>query len=149
MTQAWKKGYRIGVIASSDHHSTHYSYAMVYTDDPTREGILEAIRRRHTYGATDNILLDVRMGRHLMGDEFSTTELPPIEVKVRGTAEIAKVHIVRNGSILYTREPGLQEISFAYTDTEEDDRSGTRYYYVRVEQVDGHVAWSSPIWVNY
>jgi hypothetical protein len=35
---AWAKGYKLGVIASSDHFSTHISYAMVYTADPTRQG---------------------------------------------------------------------------------------------------------------
>ena len=44
---------------------------MVYTADRTRQGILDAIRKRHTYGATDNIILDVRMGEHFMGDEFA------------------------------------------------------------------------------
>ena len=67
---AWAKGYKLGMIASSDHCSTHISYALVYTGDPTRQGILDAIRKRHTYGATDNIILDVRMGEHFMGDEF-------------------------------------------------------------------------------
>ena len=33
-------------------------------------GLLDAIRKRHTYGAMDNIILDVRMGEHFMGDEF-------------------------------------------------------------------------------
>ncbi len=79
----------------------------------------------------------------------SATEPPPIEVKARGTAKIAKVHILRNGRILYTGEPGEQEVSFAYTDSDAEARTGTQYYYVRVEQTDGHVAWSSPIWVNY
>ena len=70
VSNAWAKGYKLGIIASSDHGSTHISYAMVYTDDPTRQGILDAIRKRHTYGAMDNIILDVRMGEHFMGDEF-------------------------------------------------------------------------------
>ena len=149
VTEAWKKGYRLGVIASSDHHSTHYSYAMVYTDDTSREGILEAIRRRHTYAATDNILLEVRMGRHMMGDEFSTSAPLPIEVHVRGTASLARIHILRGGQILYTRWPRGQRASFLYTDSDVAQGSGTQAYYVRVEQADGHVAWSSPIWVNY
>ncbi|MBL8223529.1 MAG: hypothetical protein JNL62_30130, partial [Bryobacterales bacterium] len=33
---AWKKGYKLGVIASSDHFSTHISYAMVYTPKQDR-----------------------------------------------------------------------------------------------------------------
>jgi len=40
--RAWAKGYQLGVIASSDHNSTHISYAMVYTDDRSRQGILDA-----------------------------------------------------------------------------------------------------------
>ena len=149
VTEAWNKGYRLGVIASSDHHSTHYSYAMIYTGDTSREGILEALRRRNTYAATDNILLDVRMGRHVMGDEFSTHEPLPIEVRVRGTAAIAQIHILRSGRILYTWQPEEQQVSFGYTDSDVEVGTGTRVYYVRVEQVDGHVAWSSPIWVNF
>ena len=149
VTEAWKKGYRLGVIASSDHHSTHFSYAMVYTDDTSREGILEAIRRRHTYAATDNILLEVRMGRYVMGDEFSIQAPLPIEVRARGTAPIASVHVLRGGRILYARQPGEQRVRFGYTDSDIEKGTGTKDYYVRVEQADGHVAWSSPIWVNY
>ena len=144
---AWDKGRRLGIIASSDHFSTHYAYAMVYTDRSTREGILDAIRRRHTYGATDNILLDVRMGGYFMGDEFRVDGPLRIKVKVRGTRALEKVHIIRGGKILYTRQPDTQEVTFEYTDTSAP--SGTQYYYVRVEQVDKQLAWSSPCWVNH
>ena len=84
VSKAWTKGYRLGVIASSDHFSTHISYAFVYTADTSRQGILDAIRRRHTYGATDNIMLEVRMGRHFMGDEFQLSRPEAIVVKARG-----------------------------------------------------------------
>ncbi len=147
--KAWEKGYRLGVIASSDHHSTHYSYAMVYAENPTREGVLDAIRLRHTYGATDNILLDVRMGPHFMGDEFRAAKPLPIRVKVRGTGDIARVRLIRGGRVIYTREPGKQEVEFTYSDTDEAAHRGTQFYYVRVEQIDGQIAWSSPIWVTY
>ena len=147
--KGWGKGYRLGVIASSDHHSTHYSYAMVYTENLSREGILDAIRRRHTYGATDNILLDVRMGPHFMGDEFRAAGPLPLRVKVRGTRDIARVRVIRGDQVIYTYEPDTREVAFEYTDTDERARSGRQYYYVRVEQIDNQIAWSSPIWVNY
>ncbi len=56
---AWAKGRRVGVIASSDHHSTHESYACVWASELTRPAILGAIKARRTYGATDNIILTV------------------------------------------------------------------------------------------
>ncbi len=146
---AWNKGYRLGVTVSSDHGSTHYSYTMVYTDRVTRQGILDAIRRRHTYGATDNILLDVRMGEHFMGEEFRTSEPLPIAVKVRGTTGLARVNVFRGGTLLHSHEPEGQHAEFEYLDRDARPGMGTQYYYVRVEQSDGNVAWGSPFWVNY
>lgn len=150
VNNAWAKGYRLGIITSSDHGSTHYSYAMVYTDRPTRDGILDAIRRRHTYGATDNILLDVRMGQHFMGDEFRAPAdgAGPISIRVRGTVDVASVEIIRDSEVIYTQTPNEQTVTMEYADNEAPG-DGTSYYYVRVQQVDGNIAWSSPIWVNY
>ena len=146
---AWNKGYRLGVTVSSDHGSTHYSYTMVYTDRVTREGILDAIRRRHTYGATDNILLDARMGGYFMGDEFRAAEPVAISVKVRGTNELERIGIFRGEQLLFSHEPDGQEANFEYLDKDASGGMGLQYYYVRVEQADGNVAWGSPFWVNY
>jgi hypothetical protein len=38
-------------------------------------------------------------------------------------------------------------MNFTYTDAEA--RTGEAYYYIRVEQKDGQLGWSSPIWVRY
>ena len=146
---AWNKGYRLGVTVSSDHGSTHYSYTMVYADRLTREGILDAIRRRHTYGATDNILLDARMGEHFMGDEFRASEPVPLRVKVRGTTEIDRVVVFRGEQVVYAHQAGGQEADFEYLDQGPPAAGGVQYYYVRVEQSDGNVAWGSPFWVRY
>ena len=148
VVNGWAKGYRLGVICSSDHFSTHISYAMVYTDDPTREGILDAFRKRHTYGATDNILLEVRMGEHFMGDVWhSSGPLPPLRVKARGTAAISKVDMLKDGKVIHSVEPNQQEVDLEYQDTTAD--GGRHYYYVRLMQKDGMIAWSSPLFVNF
>ena len=146
---AWNKGYRLGVTASSDHGSTHYSYTMAYVDRTTRQGILDAMRRRHTYGATDNILLDARMGDHFMGDEFRTAVPLPLKIRVRGTVDVEKVVIMRGDRTLHVQTPGAQEVMFEYLDRSARRGMGLQYYYVRVEQSDGNVAWGSPFWVNY
>ena len=49
---AWAKGYKLGVQAASDHVSTHISYACTIAESSTREGLLDAMRKRHSYGAT-------------------------------------------------------------------------------------------------
>jgi len=147
VSNAWAKGYKLGIIASSDHGSTHISYAMVYTDEPNRQGILDAIRKRHTYGATDNIILDVRMGDYFMGDEFSLTKSKPIKVRARGTRPVVKVEILKDSKVIYSTSPNLQNVDFEFTDT--GDVSGRHYYYVRLQQEDKMIAWSSPFFINY
>jgi hypothetical protein len=147
VANAWAKGYKLGIIASSDHNSSHISYAMVYTADPSRQGILEAMRRRHTYGATDNIILDVRMGGHFMGDEFPLAKAEPLRVRARGTGAIAKVEVIKDGKVIYAAGPGKQNVAFDFTDR--GPVTGRHYYYVRLLQSDGMIAWSSPMFVNY
>jgi len=147
VSNAWAKGYKLGIIASSDHGSTHISYAMVYTDNATRQGILDAIRKRHTYGATDNIILDVHMGNHFMGDEFSLDRPLPLRVKARGTRPIVKVDIIKDNKVVYSTKPGRQDVSLEFTDT--GSVAGRHFYYVRLQQDDRMIAWSSPMFINY
>ncbi len=147
VSNAWSKGYKLGIITSSDHGSTHISYAMVYTDQPDRQGILDAIHKRHTYGAMDNIILDVRMGNHFMGDEFKLSKGQPIHVKARATKPVRTVEIIKDNKVIYTTKPGKQDVDFQYSDN--DIGSGKHFYYVRLQQDDGMLAWSSPFFVNY
>jgi len=147
VSEGWAKGYKLGVIASSDHFSTHISYAMVYTGDSTRQGILDAIRKRHTYGATDNIILEVRMGEHFMGDEFSLKRSEPIRVKARGTRTVVRAELIKDGKVIYSAEPKQRDVSFQFSD--KGDISERHYYYVRLQQDDRMIAWSSPLFVNY
>jgi hypothetical protein len=144
---AWKKGYKIGVIASSDHYSTHISYAMVYTPAQTRQAIFDSILRRHTYGATDNIVLEFWLGDRFMGDDFAATEPQTIKVKVIGTAPVEAIHLIRDGNYIHKTSPGTEKAEMEYRDN--DAGRGRHWYYVRVEQRNGELAWSSPIWVRY
>ena len=89
---ALAKGYKIGVQASSDHWSTHISYAMIVSDDFSREGLFNAMKQRHAYGATDNIILDFRAesgGKtYIMGDIIDADEAPRLTIKAVGTDRI-------------------------------------------------------------
>ena len=147
VSEAWKRGHKLGVIASSDHVSTHISYAMVYTRDASRKGLLEAIRKRHTYGATDNIVLEARMGEHFMGDEFQTEAALPVVVEARGTALIKRVDLLKDGEVIHSVEPGIAAGEWEFPNTRFDLKP--HFYYVRLLQEDGMIAWSSPFFVNY
>jgi hypothetical protein len=146
---ALEKGYRFGFQCSSDHVSTHISFAVVLTDDPSRQGIIDAFKQRHCYGATDNIIVDVRSpDGHIMGDAFDTTKRPTLNVDIHGTAPVAKVHVIRNNRYVYSVEPKRADVRFRFTDMDAV-KGQTYYYYVRVEQADENLAWASPMWITY
>jgi hypothetical protein len=147
---ALAKGYKLGVQSSSDHWSTHISYACLLAEKFTREGLVDAIRKRHAYGATDNIVLEFRASaggvEHIMGDVFTASASPRFTVRVQGTGTIKQVDVIRNGKFIYTARPGEKQARFELTDREFP--SGESWYYTRVLQEDGQLAWSSPMWVS-
>jgi hypothetical protein len=150
VSSALAKGYRLGFQASSDHVSTHVSYACILAEELSRKGLMEAMRKRHAYAATDNIVLDMRMGTlGLMGDEVRTTK-PRLDVVAIGTGPIDRVEVLRNGKVEHTGRPGKDpaEVRFRWDDPAPVKGDAPSYYYVRVIQKDGQMAWASPIWVQ-
>jgi hypothetical protein len=146
---ALAKGYRLGFESSSDHISTHISYANVLVKgDVTRESLLEGFQKRHVYAATDEILADVRSGDYLAGDEFSTSSLPTLQIKLQGTSKFAKLVIVRNGKYVYSTAPDNPNVQLTWRDNQ-PEKGKNSYYYVRGEQDDGQIVWVSPFWITY
>ncbi len=153
---ALAKGYKLGVEASSDHISTHSSYTMIYTPIDThgadRTEIVNSMRQRHAYAATDNIILDFQAvdgnQSHLMGDIFTASRALKLRIKIEGTDKITRIELIRNNAIIYTApEQNNRNASFEFVD--QSPAPNTNWYYVRVTQLDRNLAWSSPIWVTY
>ncbi|MCY3776395.1 MAG: hypothetical protein OXH11_10460 [Candidatus Aminicenantes bacterium] len=148
---ALEKGYKLGFIASSDHISTHISYACLIAEELTPEGLLEAIRARRAYAATDNIILDVRFlgsdGEHLMGEAFTSATPVRITADLMGTQPIRRVDVIKDNRIVYSVTPDKRDVKFQYADAASEP--GESYYYLRVIQEDGEMAWGSPAWVDH
>ncbi len=149
---ALRKGYKLGFIASSDHHSTHMSYACLLAESLTRESLMEAIRARRAYAATDNIIMDVRYfgsdGEHLMGEEFVSSTPLRIKAMIVGTDTIARIDVIKDEKVVYQVSPQQSRVDFEFLEGA-DLGSETSYYYLRVLQQDGELAWASPVWVDY
>ena len=144
---ALKKGYRLGFQSSSDHWSTHISFCIALAEKHDREGILAALRKRHCYAATDDIIVDVRSGNHIMGDEFKTGDAPALHVTVIGTKVLDRIDILKDSEVVETIKPGGQKYQGDWTDPKPEE--GVHYYYIRVQQRDGQLAWASPMWIDY
>ncbi|NSW57247.1 MAG: CehA/McbA family metallohydrolase [Armatimonadetes bacterium] len=148
---ALARGLRIGFIASSDDHTAHAGrvgfLAGVYAESLDREGIFEALRSRRCYASTGaRILLDVTADGQPMGSEITATAPPLIRVSVHGTADLGAVEIIRDGQVCHRVRPEGPDCETEYRADSLGFRDG--YYYARVTQRDGEMAWSSPIFVR-
>ena len=79
------------------------------------------MRKRHTYGATDNIVLDFRVTaggkEYLQGDEVPHNGKYLLHVNVGGTGAIGRVALIHNESYAYQAPGnGRRDLQFTYTD---------------------------------
>ena len=139
---------RLGVFASSDHISTHVSYGGVYVKEISREGIIEGLKARRTVAATDKIYLEFACNGRTLGSIFESGEKPSFRIDVDGTSPLRRVTLVRNEKDfqVWDKLDG-NRFEIEWTDPDPERGSESRYY-VRVEQSDGNMAWSSPVWLS-
>jgi len=147
ISAALQKGYRLAFGASSGPVSTHMAYCNLWVTASTRIAVMEALRKRHVYASTDNIVADVSCDNHFMGDEFRIKGAPVIRVKLIGTDVFSRVRIIKDGKEVYVGDPKSKTVDFGWPD--KDVQPGvTAYYYVRGEQANGELVWSSPMWIT-
>jgi hypothetical protein len=120
----------------------------LYVKGFDREGMFEAIGARRTIAATDKIVMRLSCNGHLLGEVFRTAEKPTLQLFVDGTAPLRAVTVIRNEAVIYHLAPDAGS-TYESTFTDMAPVRGENRYYLRVEQVDGNMGWTSPIWVTY
>ena len=137
-------GARIGVIASSDHGLVSNAYAGVYATARTRAAIIEGLRQKRTYGATERIRMEFACGADPAGSAVQAAE-PRFACRVAAPSPIEKVELVRDGQFVYAQPgEGGQSLEFTWA----DNQAPGGYYYLRTALVDGELGWTSPIWIG-
>lgn len=160
---ALEKGWVLGLMASSDDHAgrpgatdwlrTQQAYpgglVAVWASELTREAVWEALWNRRCYGTTGaRIYLEFSvdgepMGSIVQGSAFSGTHV--IEVRVMGDSPILAAEVLRGRQTAYVCSGYGPSLHFAYRDT--PPPGSANYYYVRITQANGEMAWSSPVWI--
>ncbi len=157
------KGYRLGVIADGDDHSStpgrcyfdggspnepnKLGLAAVYARDLTREDLFHSLYDRYCYGTTgERIFIDFRMDEHRMGSEYESATPPEITYRVGAPYDIDRLEILRDNEVIHSDSVGAMVVEGVTTD--DAITQGTHSYYLRASLVTGDRAWSSPIWVT-
>jgi Protein of unknown function (DUF3604) len=131
----------------------------------SREALIEALYQRSCYATTgERMIVGIYLAGLPMGKEVSTADKPGLAINrhlsgyVAGTCKLQSIEIIRNGKVIHVIKPDHYFVEFAYDDMTplekiviptKDKKPPFAYYYLRVTQEDGHIAWSSPIWVDY
>jgi hypothetical protein len=120
----------------------------IQADELTPQALWRSLYNRRVYGTTGKrIVLELFADGLPMGTEYVCTGRPRLHGRVIGTALLRKAELLRYDERGYTTAwsaGGAAEAAFDFSD---DDLRGEGFYYLRVEQEDGHCAWSSPIWI--
>ncbi len=136
----------------------------IMAPEHTREALFTALYNRSCYATTgERIILGFAIAGIPMGSELSTKTKPGLVYNrhisgyVAGTCPIKEIEVIRNGKLIHTLYPNEPNLEFTFDDSEMITQvalPGTSetpdfvYYYLRVLQEDGHMAWTSPIWID-
>lgn len=137
----------------------------IIATEHTRAATIEALYNRSCYATTgERIVVGLYIAGSPMGSELSTFSKHGLLVNrhitgyVSGTTKLKTIEIIRNGKTIHTIKPDGYSCNFTYDDMvalekvahdAKDKKPPFVFYYIRATQTDGHIAWSSPIWVDY
>ncbi len=158
------RGVYAGCFESDQTQYTPGLTAILATEH-TRESLFQALAGRSCYATTGpRIVLGFQIAGAPIGSELNTKAKPGLNFNrhitgfVAGTAPIKEVLFIRNGKPFHTLSPHAEQVEFAFDDVEpltkvvlpapQEEKPPFVYYYMRVLQEDGHMAWVSPIWID-
>jgi hypothetical protein len=161
-------GHRVGFVGGGDTHSSmgggymtetprhnllypECGMTAVWAAELTREDIFAALRARRCYATTGpRMLVLFSVNGAPMGSEIvaRAADAPrKVEALVAGTATVTRVDVVRDNEDVHTVRPDATECALTWTDESPLPPRGG-FYYLRVTQSDGHMAFASPVWVD-
>ncbi|MBT3376110.1 MAG: CehA/McbA family metallohydrolase [Lentisphaerae bacterium] len=147
-------GHRLAFIGSTDTHSgrpgTGDARVAAMPGSFTRRGIWQAMHDRKCYATTgQHTLVFFSVNDEPMGSELQVAGDAPraIRWRVVGTTAIKRVDLLRNNAVVKSWE-GRESDDLTGAFTLSVPLTATEWWYVRAIQVDTHLAWSSPVWLD-
>jgi len=151
-------------LFESDQEQYTPGLTAILAKEHNRTSMLEALNNHSCYATTgEKIILSLNIANFPMGSEIETKARPGLEYNRHitgfaiGTQPITQAVLIRNGKVWKKLEIKNGAAEFEIDDSEpleqvaiapsKEGQVPFAYYYLRALQADGHMAWSSPIWI--
>jgi hypothetical protein len=139
-----------GHIAIPEHLATYTQFRCGMTAAVLprldRASLIKSIRNRRTYATTGaRILLDFTAADLPMG-AIGTAKEVVCCATVHAVEPVCLIEIIKDGRVVWSAEFNHLDVTTHWRDPEPPNDE--HYYYLHVVQIDGHMAWSSPIWIG-
>jgi hypothetical protein len=170
---AWKRGWRLGVIGGSDGHNLFgdriQGLTGIYAAELTRPALFDALRKRRCYATTgEPIELLFQVNGNMMGSEITAADGPVVEAQVVGTAQLEAVEVIKHvlgtdnfevvhnavadglRSKVWWKDPNFNAASMYYLRVTQkvSPELAEKYKTVKDNPFPSEMAWSSPVWVE-
>ncbi|MFX0070140.1 MAG: DUF3604 domain-containing protein [Candidatus Hermodarchaeota archaeon] len=177
VSDALKKGYKLGFTAGGDDHFGVYpsgsidpdngiyppGIMAIWTNELTKKSIWTALNNRKCYGTTGpRVIIEFFMDKYFMGDIVNLTEDSKltrnreITINLISPIIIERIELVRNSNVYKLKVINSNISEFNVEDNDNFNSIALNnsqktekfvYYYVRVFLENNNMAWSSPIWI--
>ncbi len=155
-----EQGLRFGFVGGTDGHGLLWHHGIAHRRDShrtgltavlieelTREAIFDALRNRRCYATSGvKMVLDLRVDGRPMGSEIEASDDIEVQVLVDAPSPLARADLVlsmgRTEPIPVTGSRARARVLLRWRRDEID------YFYLRAEQLDGDIGWTSPVWCS-
>ena len=149
--EALTRGWRIGAAGAHDHHGTSWGKTdramAILAPELNRPSLYAAMKARRFYSTEDrSLVMSFKLNGAEMGSTVTAGDNQTFTVQAYDEQNevITKVQLYRNGLLFYEwMSNSISPILNKQVTTSADE-----YYYVKVTQVDGDEAISSPIYID-
>lgn len=120
-----------------------FGLTVILSDVCTRSALWDSLWNRRTYVTTGvRILVDFSANGCSMGTTFNNLKQLELKAKVCGTTAIKCIEVINKDGVVFSQD--YQNSNYAEFNYIISKPAG--FYYLRIQQIDGHFAYISPVW---
>ena len=154
------RGLRFGFVGGTDGHGLLWHHGIahrrdshrtgltaVFVEQLSREAVLDALRKRRCYATSGvKMVLDLRVDGKPMGSDVAVSDAVEAQILIDAPSSLARADLIfshgRSEPLNFSGSRAAATVRVPLGPSPID------YVYLRAEQRDGDIGWTSPLWLT-